>query len=73
MSRQTTTSTTRLEARCLACQWTTSANNGLGNAARHHDATGHPVHVEVDRTITYGNPAAPPPGQTTMLPEDTAP
>lgn len=63
MSRATVTATTRLEASCLACAWSTTASNGLGNAARHHDATGHPVRVEVDRTIVYGDPAAPPPGQ----------
>lgn len=63
MSRATTTATTRLNATCLRCAWTTLAANGLGNAARHHDATGHPVRVEVDRVINYGDPAAPPPGQ----------
>lgn len=73
MTRQTTTATTRLNAACLQCAWATTANNGLGNAARHHDATGHAVRVEIDRVIVYGDPAAPMPGQTTLALEEQHP
>lgn len=72
MSRHVTTTTRRLAAWCASCEWTTDAGNGLGNAARHHDATGHTVTVEVDRTIVYGNPHAQPDAQTTILDDLTA-
>jgi hypothetical protein len=69
-SRATTTATTRLEAACRQCGWRTTASNGLGNAARHHDATGHIVDIAVDREVTYGDPATPMPGQTAMFSDD---
>lgn len=59
MIRQTTTTTTRLHAECHHCDWTTDAPNGMGNAARHHDATGHPITIHIDRNITYGDPTSP--------------
>lgn len=68
MSRRATdTVTTALLAECQRCAWSTKATNGLGNAAKHHDATGHPVTVHVERTITYGDPNAPLDGQTNIL------
>lgn len=66
MSRAVDTRTTRLAAECLVCAWRTTGTGGLGNAARHHDSTGHAVRVEVDRTITYGDPSAAPAGQEGM-------
>jgi hypothetical protein len=74
-ARQTDSATTRLEAECLRCGWRTTAANGMGNAARHHDATGHPVRINVDRVITYGDANAPMSGQTSLLDdqENTAP
>lgn len=62
-TRETSSTVTDLIAACQACPWTTTAPNGLGNAARHHDATGHVVTVHVTRHITYGDPSTPPPGQ----------
>lgn len=59
-----------LHAECQRCDWTTRAPNGLGNAARHHDATGHRVTVTIHRTITYGDPAAPLPGQDELFPTE---
>jgi len=73
-TRPKTVSPPTLTAECHSCPWATYAPNGLGNAARHHDATGHPITITIHRTITYGNPNTPPPGQTTILDEltDTA-
>lgn len=68
MSRDTSSTVTDLLAECDGCSWTTTAANGLGNAARHHDATGHVVRVSVTRLVTYGDPTKPPmPGQTSIL------
>lgn len=69
MSRQRTMRTTQLEAECLRCAWRTTAANGLGNAAKHHDATGHPVRTVIEREIIYGDPAAPMDGQEEMFPQ----
>jgi hypothetical protein len=60
-------------AECLGCNWASNAANAMGNAARHHDATGHAVRVETSRVVTYGDPAARPPGQAAFdLEEATA-
>ena len=40
-------------ALCETCGWTSGARNALGNAARHHDATGHTVSVEVKGHVSY--------------------
>ena len=72
MVRQAHTQTIRLDAHCRDCEWKTEAHNGMGNAARHHDATGHTVLVEVDRLVVYGDPSTVPPGQTSLLDENTA-
>jgi hypothetical protein len=73
VSRVTASETTELHAECLRCTWKTTAANGLGNAARHHDATGHAVRTEVTRLIVYGDPAAVPEGQAELFPEGTSP
>lgn len=39
---------------CQDCAWDTHGTNGQGLAARHHDATGHVVRVDVERAIYYG-------------------
>lgn len=62
-ARDTSVSSPTFEAECHGCEWTSNAANALGNAARHHDATGHAVTVDTMRTVTYGDPAAVPPGQ----------
>lgn len=38
---------------CEDCDFETSGKNGLGNAARHHDRTGHTVNVDVSGNVTY--------------------
>ena len=46
-----------VRAGCLVChgdQWHWYGKNAQGIAARHHDATGHEVWVEVHMTIMYG-------------------
>lgn len=67
MSRDTNAATLAAAADCQACPWRTTGNGALGNAARHHDATGHAVTVDVTRRITYGDPTAAAPGQTSLL------
>lgn len=68
MSRRATSSTlAAASAACRGCSWTTSARNALGNAARHHDRTGHVVSVEEHRQVTYGDPSAVPLGQESLL------
>lgn len=66
MTRETTTSRASYSATCLGCGWKSSAVNAMGNAARHHDATGHPVTVDTARTVFFGDPDTPHPGQTTI-------
>lgn len=42
---------------CDGCGWTTegrSSNNVVGNAAKHHNRTGHVVHVEATRHVQFG-------------------
>jgi hypothetical protein len=56
-----------VRADCLACGWESTARNAHGNAARHHDATGHAVRVDVTRTTTYGDPDAQLPGQESLM------
>lgn len=38
---------------CEDCGWKSAGANAKGNAARHHDATSHTVHVEECRAIVY--------------------
>lgn len=42
-------------ALCEDCGWESWAKNAQGNAARHHDATGHTVGVDVSGHVRYGN------------------
>jgi hypothetical protein len=64
IGRQTSARTTSAIAECTRCDFHVDSNAGaLGNAARHHDATGHPVSVTITRVIEYGDAHAPPPGQ----------
>lgn len=65
--RATTVTTTLVLAECHRCQWRSDAVNAHGNAARHHDASGHPVTVTVTRRIVYGDPGAAPPGQEELF------
>jgi hypothetical protein len=66
-SRASVTRLSGVAADCLACGWESTARNAHGNAARHHDATGHPVRVDVTRTTTYGDPSAGAPGQENLM------
>jgi hypothetical protein len=43
-----------VKAWCATCGWESQAKNAHGNAARHHDATGHIVHVEIMQYVIYG-------------------
>jgi hypothetical protein len=71
--RTTTVSPATFAAECQGCAWASTAANAMGNAARHHDATGHAVTVETTRLVTYGDPHAPLPGQGALdLEEATA-
>jgi hypothetical protein len=68
MSARVMTSTlAAVSATCSGCAWSTSARNALGNAARHHDRTGHVVSVEEHRQVTYGDSATAPAGQESLL------
>lgn len=40
-------------ARCETCGWESFARNALGNAAQHHDHTGHSVSVDVQGQVSY--------------------
>lgn len=40
-------------AECEDCGWRLHNRNALGTAARHHDATGHTVYVQVESGIYY--------------------
>lgn len=57
--RETSSTLVAVDAACDGCPWRSDAANGLGNAARHHDATGHYVTVTVTREVHYGAPATP--------------
>jgi len=39
-------------ARCENCDWNQTSDNAHGLAAQHHYATGHTVHVEVEKGYT---------------------
>jgi hypothetical protein len=58
--RTTHTGLAGVMAECQDCPWKTYARNGLGNAARHADATGHYVQVEQTTLINYNRPAEDP-------------
>jgi hypothetical protein len=64
--RLTNVSRATYDAECLGCAWSSTAANAMGNAAQHHDATGHAVRVETTRVVTYGDPGAPLPGQEAL-------
>ena len=72
MSRQTSSTLVEVDARCGGCQWSSQAGNALGNAARHHDATGHHVEVSVTRIVHYGDPHAQPEAQLEAFPDTAA-
>ena len=42
-------------AECQDCEWQSYARNALGNAAQHHDRTGHNVNIEVQGNVSYCN------------------
>lgn len=44
------------EAICDVCGWQSGAKNSLPNAARHYDATGHTVRVEIVTSVCYCSP-----------------
>lgn len=44
----------RAIARCDRCTFTADGNNAQALAARHHDAKGHRVTVDITTRITYG-------------------
>lgn len=68
MKRRTFTTVGGVLARCLGCQWESRAKNAQANAARHHDAKGHTVEVSTELHVTYGDPHAQIPGQTSLEP-----
>lgn len=43
------------DASCQDCEWSSSFKNALGNAAQHHDRTGHKVTIEIEGSVTYVN------------------
>ena len=45
------------EVGCQDCGWQTHGKNALGNAARHHDRTGHTVRTEIRGVVTYPSDA----------------
>jgi hypothetical protein len=57
MKRMTSSQVTEIVADCQACDWRADSVNALGLAARHHDATSHPVNTTITREITYGTAA----------------
>lgn len=57
MSRPMTSELESVTAECHGCDWTADARNALAAAARHYDATGHPVTSRVLRVVHYGNAA----------------
>ncbi|MCK9249986.1 MAG: hypothetical protein M0P31_13565 [Solirubrobacteraceae bacterium] len=59
-------STATARAACGRCPWTATTANALAIAALHHDRTGHPVHVDLHRRVTYGDSAADAPGQESL-------
>lgn len=71
-SRDTATHTDS-SARCEHCHWKNEARNSLATAAQHHDRTGHVVVVTIHRTVVYGDPLAPLPGQIELVHEPGEP
>ena len=59
-ARKRTVSRPSIDAQCQGCDWTSTAANAVGNAAQHHDRTGHRVAVSVSRLIVYGDQAGAP-------------
>ena len=47
------------EAWCTDCDWTTEARNAMGNAAQHHQKTGHYVQMQLIYGQTFGKPNQP--------------
>ena len=56
MRRETYSGIGHVAAECRNCDWSSTARNAIGNAARHHDATGHTVVAEQLLSISYGPP-----------------
>lgn len=67
MARETNTALTDVIVECQGCDYASRSLNGLGSAARHHDATGHEVRTSVTRLVVYGEGPTPEElGQTTL-------
>lgn len=72
MKRRTFTGVVEVHAECDDCGWESWAKNAMGNAARHHDATGHVVRVEQVNCVRYGGDATlPAPAQPSLAPSET--
>jgi len=41
---------------CSDCEWKTEGKNAMGNAAKHHQKTGHFTMVELYYSQCFGNP-----------------
>ncbi len=55
MARVTYTACAEQAAFCQECDWKYSnRKNGLALAARHHDATGHRVNIDITNLVSYG-------------------
>lgn len=54
-----------LHAWCENCAWESDAANAQGTAARHHDRSGHTVHVVI--AVTYGDGRIQIDGQTNLI------
>ena len=53
--RRTSTGCLEQSAFCCDCDWVYhNRKNGLALGAKHHDRTGHEVHVEITRSVVYG-------------------
>jgi hypothetical protein len=57
VKRQTATTTLEAFAECGGCDWRNAGRGALGSAARHHDATGHPVTITTTNRVEYGTAA----------------
>ncbi len=53
--RRTSTGCLEQSAYCCDCAWVYhNQKNGLALGAKHHDGTGHEVHIEITRLVCYG-------------------
>lgn len=65
--RPTSATVTAAHAECQECDWRTNNRGALGQAAQHHDRTGHAVETEQITAVTYGHAPRPEDlGQTTL-------